>query len=97
KGFGNNICKYSYNKDQGRKAEKNEKLFPFFADIILNNDPYRLTVISHGGDDASQIMYRPKKNTTNQYPDNSRHPAKSDGNNGPHYRPCTCYGGKMMS
>src|SRR5690606_23871662 len=53
--------------------------------------------VSHGCNNASQIMYGSKEYATQQYPDHCGYPAKSNGDNRPNYRACACNGGEMVA
>src|SRR5690606_5117210 len=66
-------------------------------DVVLDDYPDGLPVVSHGRYHASHIMARPKENAPQQYPDHGRNPSIGAANDRSYYRSGTSNGSKMIA
>ena len=70
----------SANFKQGEQpADQHEKLPAGLADIFFNNHTHRLALIFDRGIQRTEILYRAEKQTTDDQPQEYRHPAEYGG------------------
>ena len=79
-GSSGGVCVGRCNDKQGKQpAEQHEELPSGLADIFFNNHTHRLALIFDRGIQRTEILYRAEKQTTDDQPQEYRHPAEYGG------------------
>ena len=76
---GNHVRERCNDKQGKQPAEQHEELPSGLADIFFNNHTHRLALIFDRGIQRTEILYRAEKQTTDDQPQEYRHPAEYGG------------------
>ncbi len=92
KGSGYHIRKCCDNKQCEQPAKQHKKLSSCLTDILLDDHTHRFSFVLHRCIQSTEILYGSEEQSTDQQPEQYRHPAEYRCKDWSGYRACTCNG-----